>query len=80
MSSTYIDAPATVVKATCQGLSSSGALAIPGLQVGDVIVKIVPVGFESGFEGTVSVADELQQTSNLDWSPVNFTFILLRGV
>ncbi|MBR8165649.1 hypothetical protein KDW98_31415 [Burkholderia vietnamiensis] len=77
---TYNAAPATVIKATCQGLSSSGALSIPGLQIGDVVIKIQPAGFDGGFEDAVSIAGQLQQTTNLDWSPVAFTFYLLCGV
>ena len=78
--STYNAAQATIIKATCQGLASDGAMAIPGLQPGDVVFKVVPPGFESGFEGSVSIADQLQQIAQLDWSPVDFTIYLLRGV
>lgn len=78
--STYTAAQATIVKATSQGLTSVGALGIAGLQPGDVVVKVMPQGFDSGFEDIVSVADELQQITPLDWSSVDFTFYLLRGV
>ncbi|MGN6657080.1 MAG: hypothetical protein ACTHJ9_17305 [Rhodanobacter sp.] len=76
--SAFVDAAATVIKATSTGLSKSGALSIPGLQVGDLLVKVIPASF--AFEQVVSVQDQLQQQDSLDWSSVNFTFYLLRGV
>ncbi|WP_105132349.1 hypothetical protein [Burkholderia sp. BE12] len=78
--STFNSAGATVIKATCQGLSEPGGLNIAGLQIGDLVVAIIPGGFESGFEKVVSVAGQLQQSMDRDWSPVDFTFYLLRGV
>lgn len=78
--STYNASSATIVKATCQGINGAGALSIAGLQHGDVLFKVLPDGFDSGFESVVSSDNELQQTTPLDWSPVNFTFYLLRGV
>lgn len=76
--STLVSASATVIKATSTGLSRAGALSIPGLQVGDLLVKVIPASF--AFEQAVSVQDQLQQHDNLDWSAVDFTFYLLRGV
>ena len=77
--STYNAAQATVIHATCQGLAVPGSLNIPGLQIGDVVMKIIPAGFESGFEGVISAADQLQQSTSLDWSSIDFIFYLLRG-
>ncbi|WP_143155724.1 MULTISPECIES: hypothetical protein [Burkholderia] len=78
--SSYVESPATVIKAVFQGLSSPGSVSVQGLQVGDAIIKIIPNGFELGFEEVVSVAGQVQQTTLLDWSSVQFTFYLLRGV
>ncbi|WP_157661681.1 hypothetical protein [Burkholderia ubonensis] len=80
--STFVSASATVIKATAHGSSTNGPVSIPGLQVGDVLTQVVPYGFGpgQGFETVVSVASELQQLANLDWSLVDFTFYLLRGV
>jgi len=77
---TYASASATVVKATSYGNTTAGPLSIPGLQVGDVLIKVMPNGFDGGFENVVSVADQIQQLTALDWSPVNLEFILIRGV
>lgn len=71
---------ATVVKAVFNGLSTNGSIQIPGLNIGDVIVRCIPDGFVSGFEPAVTVAGQLQQSANLDWSSVQFTAYLLRGV
>ncbi|MDP9651689.1 hypothetical protein [Paraburkholderia caledonica] len=80
--STLTSSTATVVKVTTSGSSTGGPISIPGLQVGDALVLISPYGFWPGysFEAVVSVADELQQLVALDWSTVDFTFYLLRGV
>lgn len=79
--STFNSSPATIIKATATGLNGSGGIAISGLKSGDVIFRILPgPGFESGIEQIVSVDDQLQQNSSFDWSGVNFTFYLLRGV
>jgi hypothetical protein len=77
---TFVSGTATAIKATSSGAASAGAISIPGLQVGDVLVAVLPAGFVEGVEEVVTVADQLQQTANLDWSSVNFTFYLLRGV
>jgi hypothetical protein len=77
---TFTSAAATVIKATANGATATGAISISGLAVGDVLVLIEPSGFADGFEQVVSVANELQQTVNLDWSPVDFTLYFLRGV
>lgn len=80
--STFNSATATVIKATAQGLTGTGGISISGLQQGDTLIKVIPDSFPPGesFEDVVSVANELQQLPNLDWSGVNFTFYLLRGV
>jgi hypothetical protein len=80
--STFNSATATVIKATATGATVAGPISIPGLQVGDVLVQVMPYGFPpgQGFEDVVSIAGELQQLQNLDWSTVDFTFYLLRGV
>ncbi|WP_175946597.1 hypothetical protein [Burkholderia pyrrocinia] len=71
---------ATVVKAVFNGSATGGPIDVPGLNVGDVMVQCIPAGFTGGFEAVVSVVDQLQQTSTLDWSPAQFTAYFLRGV
>ncbi|MCA8203193.1 hypothetical protein LGM71_19255 [Burkholderia sp. AU33545] len=80
--STFNSATATVIKATANGATTAGPISIPGLQIGDCLVSVSPFGFPPGFafESAVSVADQLQQEQNLDWSGETFTFYLLRGV
>lgn len=78
--STFSSANATLIKSTANGNNTSGPVSIAGLQAGDILIRIIPDGFTSGFESIVSVADEIQQITPLDWSPVDMTFILLRGV
>lgn len=80
--STFNSAAATAIKATANGLTENGGISIPGLQTGDVLVQVEPYGFAPGyaFEQVVSVAGELQQLQDLDWSSVDFTFYLMRGV
>lgn len=69
-----------VVRATFSGGTSAGAISVPGLNVGDVLLRFVPSGFEYGFEPSVSVADQIQQNAALDWSSVELTAYFLRGV
>jgi hypothetical protein len=71
---------AMVVKMVFDGLSASGAVSATGLNIGDILIRCLPDGFESGFEPVVSVDGALQQTKNLDWSTVTFTAYFLRGV
>jgi hypothetical protein len=77
---TFNSAAATVIKATAPGVTAAGPISIPGLHVGDALVLVEPAGFASGLEQIVTVADQLQQLSNFDWSSEDFTFYLLRGV
>lgn len=80
--STFTSASATVIKATASGLNGSGSVGIQGLKTGDVLLQMEPFGFVPGFsfEAVVTADDQLQQLQNLDWSAVEFTFYLLRGV
>ncbi|WP_157380963.1 hypothetical protein [Burkholderia ubonensis] len=73
-------AAATAIKALAPGVASTGPVSIPGLQTGDFVLRVIPDGFTSGFEDVISVNDQIQQLSNLDWSSVTLTFYLLRGV
>jgi hypothetical protein len=77
---TFNSAAATAIKATATGATSAGVVSIPGLAIGDLLLVVDPPGFAQGFEEVVSVANQIQQTANLDWSTVDFTFYLLRGV
>lgn len=77
----FNSATATVIKITFTGLSDDGTISIQGLQPGDLMLRLVPDGFIQGYEEVVSTADQLQQLNgHLDWSPINFTAYLLRGV
>jgi len=80
--STFASGAATVIKAVSVGAVNGGAISIPGLEVGDMLIQAIPYGFPPGqaFEQVVSVPDEIQQIPQLDWSTVEFTFYLLRGV
>ncbi|UEP31611.1 hypothetical protein [Burkholderia sp. B21-007] len=71
---------ATIVKATFNGGTGAGAVAVSGLNVGDVMVRCVPDGFTSGFEPVISVAGQIQQNAAPDWSSVQFIGYFLRGV
>lgn len=79
---TVSTSPATIVKASAPGGTGIGPISIPGLQVGDVVIRSIPDGFADAtvVEEVVTVADELQQTSFADLSSVVFTWYLLRGV
>jgi hypothetical protein len=78
--STFNSAAATVIKVTANGAVTTGAVGVPGLAIGDALMLVDPPGFVQGFEQIVTVSNQLQQTVPLDWSSVNFTFYLLRGV
>jgi len=71
-----------VVEATFTGLSSSGAISVPGLKAGDFVIGVYSVGdyFQPGllFESIVSVDNELQQTSSTDFSARSFNIFLRR--
>ncbi|HDR9236389.1 hypothetical protein [Burkholderia vietnamiensis] len=74
------NAPATAVKASFQGLAAAGPIAISGLQVGDVIVALIPNNFLNWFEPVVTVAGQLQQVWNADGSDLSLTAYFVRGV
>lgn len=74
----------TVFHAEFNGLSSPGAVSVPGLKVGDWVVMTAPAGNipQFGgldFENVVSVDDQLQQTSPADLSPYTFKSVFFRG-
>jgi hypothetical protein len=77
-----VSAPAVFVKASATGSVGVGPVSIPGLQVGDVVMRSIPDGFTDAtiFEEVVTVADQLQQASFADLSSQVFTWYLLRGV
>jgi hypothetical protein len=68
------------VKATAFGLPSSGSISIEGLNVGDLLIQVVPREFVEGYEQIVSIQDQLKQIKDLDWSPVELTFYFIRGI
>jgi hypothetical protein len=71
---------ATIVKAAFSGGTGAGPVAVVGLNVGDVMLRVVPDGFTDGFEPVISATGQIQQNASLDWSSVQFTAYLLRGV
>lgn len=70
----------TIVKAILSGNSGQGSVSVPGLLIGDVVLKFLPFSFENGFEPVVTVDDQFQQSRDLDWSGVELTVYFLRGV
>jgi hypothetical protein len=83
-----------ILKVVFEGVDASGGqvgISVPGLQVGDVIVGAqagpsgsgIPGGvgtigtFENGL-ATISVDDEIQQTSGNDLTGVVFTLVVVR--
>lgn len=76
---TLVSCYPTFIKAAFNGRSGSGAISVPGLQVGDIVLVFVNGNWASSFESpTVSVADEMQQTSGADLSSISFELILIR--
>ncbi|QTO49460.1 hypothetical protein [Burkholderia latens] len=71
---------ATIVKAIFSGGTGAGPVPVPGLNAGDVMLRVVPDGFTDGFEPVISTVGQIQQNASLDWSSVQFTAYLLRGV
>jgi len=65
------------------GRASAGAITVTGLSVGDTVVGIVNltdgVSSAASFEGTVSVINQLQQTSGTDLSAKKFSIIVDTG-
>lgn len=65
------------------GLNSPGAITLSGARVGDIVLKlyIAPASdTSSSFERTISVDDEIQQTSGSPLSTFTFIVFLLRPV
>ena len=69
-----------LVKAEFTGQSSSGAISVPGLQVGDTAIVDLNghnvIG--SSFEQIISVADQIQQLSGSDLSSQTYKFFMVR--
>ncbi len=70
------------------GLNGAGSISVPGVEVGDVILVFYNgysgglwTGSASPFESTVSVVDEVQQTSSGNWSaaPSNLFFLRIQS-
>lgn len=71
----------TTIKATFSGGTAAGAISVPGVKVGDVIVQIADAGDTARpgyFENMVSVDDEIQQFNSNDFSSITFTAVLVR--
>ena len=72
--------------ATFTGKNGSGAITLTGSKVGDIVVLIYrfnanpPLGMESSFETTISVAGQIQQSDVTDLSGLTFGVLLLRPI
>jgi hypothetical protein len=68
------------------GHNGAGAITLTGAKVGDVLVVIrntsatSPGDYREFFEKTISVADQVQQTSTSDYSSITFDVVLVRPV
>lgn len=73
---------AAVLSVAVSGLNGSGSLSLPGAKVGDVVLNIRNDGsaVNSGgdFEATISVNNQVQQTTAANLSTKTITFILFR--
>lgn len=63
------------------GLNGAGSVYVPGVRVGDVVIKLTGVYGVSGsqtanFESTISIDDQIQQTSDADLSEKRYAVIL----
>lgn len=66
------------------GRSSIGAISLPGARVGDKVsssyITYPSESYNGTFEITISVDDQIQQISNLDYSTYTFIVTLLRPI
>lgn len=73
-----------IVTATFTANATSGAISIPGLKIGDIIVDglvngmAVWSGFETSFENVVSANDQLQQLNVNNLTGLTFVIYLVR--
>jgi hypothetical protein len=75
-----------IIKAEFSGNNGLGAIAVPGLKVGDFLVwammsgnaSLLPMG-GGELEPMVSVADEIQQVDAADLSGHTFTVLIIRA-
>lgn len=69
-----------LVTAQFTGNNGAGAISVPGLQVGDIVVAFQEgAGMVAQFESSVSVADQLHQFGGGDMSAQTLHAILFRG-
>lgn len=74
-----------VFNASFSGKNGSGAISVPGLAVGDIVLAAVQDSstvFDHGnnpFENVVSVADEIQQVNSSDLSANSYEVVVFRG-
>jgi hypothetical protein len=68
---------------TFTGHNGAGACTATGTLVGDRVISIAGLttvgGLAASFESTITVADQIQQTSATDLSAKNFTMLIQRG-
>ena len=67
-----------------QGLNAPGAISLPGARIGDVVYAVwitnVHDDEHGGFELTISVNDQIQQTGGSPLSSYTFGVLLLRPI
>lgn len=71
-------------RADFTGRNGIGSIGLPGAKVGDLVLLQFFNGGgaelpTSRIESIISVADEIQQTSAVDWTGVPFTILFLRS-
>ena len=80
MTSTYVESTA-IVKVTFAGVTSSGYISVPGIQVGDILIAVGQVGNAVGataFAMVADTADSILQIDNEDLSARTFLGVVLR--
>jgi hypothetical protein len=73
-----------VLQGSFSGRSSAGSISLPGARVGDVLLNLYisypPDNYWGSFENTISVDNQIQQTSGSDYSPYTLKVTLFRPV
>jgi hypothetical protein len=68
----------TIIRATFTGGAAYGPVSVPGVKAGDVV--FASKNFQSLFEAFASADDQIEQIANVDYSTVQITLYLMRGV
>lgn len=73
-----------LLRGQANGHNGTGSVSIPGLKVGDLLIKSSPAdgitsSLDGKFEDVISVVDEIQQLADEDLSTHPINFILIRS-